>query len=260
MESFGAYLRRERELRGISLREVAQTTKISLRALEALEGDRFEELGGDVFVRGFLRNYARYMGLSADEIVLRYEEYALNLKPLPAIEATPEESAGVFDDRRNFFLIGGAMAGLLGVVVLIGMLSSSEPPAQEPIRLAAFPAAVTAPEEAAAPVSAPAEAKPAPAAVPAAAQAPQGAETGFELEITAEEPTYVKLWIDAGQPVERELPPGGEMRYRAQERVEILVGNAGGISLRLDGKPLPKLGASGKVRRRVITPQGVFPP
>jgi hypothetical protein len=240
-------------MRGIGLREVAQTTKISLHSLEALEGDRYEQLGGEVFVRGFLRNYARYLGLNPDDTVLRYEEYATKLKPAAPVEPPHDEPAGIFADRRNFLLIGGAMAALLAVVVLIGLLSSGKDPEPEPIRLAEFPAAATAPDETAAAmaVSAP---------VPAAQAAPAPQGPGFTLDIAADELSYVKLWVDADAPIERELPPGGQMRARARERIEILTGNAGGITLRVDGKPLPKLGASGRVRRRVITPQGVFPP
>ncbi len=67
--SFGTWLRRQRELREISLRDVADRTKISLRYLEAMEEDRFDLLPAPVFAKGFLREYARYVGLSPDEVV-----------------------------------------------------------------------------------------------------------------------------------------------------------------------------------------------
>ena len=72
MESIGTYLRRERELRGLSLEEVADTTRIPLRSLEQLEAGDYAELPGDTFVRGFLRAYARAVGLSSDEALARY--------------------------------------------------------------------------------------------------------------------------------------------------------------------------------------------
>lgn len=72
MESIGHTLRRERELRHISLEELAQTTRIPLKNLLLLEEDRFTDLPGDVFVRGFLRAYARAVQLDPDLMVDRY--------------------------------------------------------------------------------------------------------------------------------------------------------------------------------------------
>ncbi|HET6278909.1 MAG TPA: helix-turn-helix domain-containing protein [Candidatus Polarisedimenticolia bacterium] len=69
MASFGETLKRERETRNISLREIAETTKINIRHLEALEADRFAALPGGVFNRGFVRAYADYLGIDADEAV-----------------------------------------------------------------------------------------------------------------------------------------------------------------------------------------------
>lgn len=70
--SFGDELRRERELREISLREIAESTKISLRYLQALEGNRFEELPGGVFNRGFVRAYAQFIGVDDEAMVNAY--------------------------------------------------------------------------------------------------------------------------------------------------------------------------------------------
>ena len=68
-DSFGPWLRRQREIREIDLQEIADRTKISVRYLKAMEQDRFDLLPGTVFARGFLREYARYVGLSPDEVV-----------------------------------------------------------------------------------------------------------------------------------------------------------------------------------------------
>src|SRR4051812_40050433 len=70
--SFGDWLRRQRELREISLRDIAERTKISQRYLEAMEQDRFDLLPAPLFAKGFLREYARYVGLSPDEVVNHY--------------------------------------------------------------------------------------------------------------------------------------------------------------------------------------------
>src|SRR5215213_3364913 len=70
--SFGEWLRRQREMREINLRDIADRTKISLRYLEAMEADRFDLLPAPIFAKGFLREYARYVGLSPDEVVNHY--------------------------------------------------------------------------------------------------------------------------------------------------------------------------------------------
>ena len=70
--AFGDWLRRQREMREISLRDIADRTKISLRYLQAMEDDRFDLLPAPIFAKGFLREYARYVGLSPDEVVNHY--------------------------------------------------------------------------------------------------------------------------------------------------------------------------------------------
>jgi cytoskeleton protein RodZ len=72
MSSFGETLRRERELRQISLREIAEATKINLRYLDALERDDFRHLPGGVFNKGFVRAYAQFIGIDPETMVTAY--------------------------------------------------------------------------------------------------------------------------------------------------------------------------------------------
>jgi cytoskeletal protein RodZ len=72
MATFGETLKRERELRKISLREVSEATKIGLRYLEALEGNRFDQLPGGLFNKGFIRAYAKFIGLDGEAMVNAY--------------------------------------------------------------------------------------------------------------------------------------------------------------------------------------------
>jgi cytoskeletal protein RodZ len=72
MSSFGDELRRERELRRISLREIAEATKINVRYLDALERNDFEHLPGGVFNRGFVRAYSQYIGVDPEDMVNAY--------------------------------------------------------------------------------------------------------------------------------------------------------------------------------------------
>ena len=71
--NFGEYLRREREVRNIALQDVSRTTKIPLRSLERLEAGEYEALPGEVFVRGFIKSYARCVGLDDENALLLYD-------------------------------------------------------------------------------------------------------------------------------------------------------------------------------------------
>ena len=73
MPAFGENLRREREMRGVSLEEISSATKISLRFLEAIEREDFSKLPGGIFSRSFIRSYARYLGLDEERVVAEYQ-------------------------------------------------------------------------------------------------------------------------------------------------------------------------------------------
>ena len=74
IENFGSYLKHERELRGVPLEEISRITKIHIRFLEALEDNRFDELPGEVFIKGYIRSYANIIGSDVDEMLNSYEE------------------------------------------------------------------------------------------------------------------------------------------------------------------------------------------
>ena len=72
MESIGQYLRRNREERAMSMEEVSRSTRIPVASLERLESDQFDDLPGEVFVRGFLRAYARAISVPSEDVLARY--------------------------------------------------------------------------------------------------------------------------------------------------------------------------------------------
>ena len=101
MSSLGTYLRQERELRQISLEEVAQTTRIPLRMLQHIEDDDLERLPGDVFAKGFLKSYASTVGLDEAEVLERFGRRAEPTPedapaPAPITAVTPPESGRRF--------------------------------------------------------------------------------------------------------------------------------------------------------------------
>ncbi|MDQ3031314.1 MAG: helix-turn-helix domain-containing protein [Myxococcota bacterium] len=99
-EKVGRWLRQERELRQISLEELAQTTRIPLKMLQHLEEDRHEQLPGEVFARGFLRSYAKAVGIPEVEAVDRWSQMRrptnASTSPIAAATITPPERSRRF--------------------------------------------------------------------------------------------------------------------------------------------------------------------
>src|SRR5437667_2802916 len=98
MGPFGENLRRERELRSVTLEEISDATKISLRALQALEAEEFRKLPGGIFNRSFVRTYARFLGLDEDKVVAEFlavcpQSEDVDMQQLnPVKAATPKET------------------------------------------------------------------------------------------------------------------------------------------------------------------------
>ena len=133
MATFGETLRRERELRQVSLREVAEATKINVRHLQALERNDFGFLPGGAFTRGFIRSYARYIGIDDVEMVNAYlYELAQQEESVPTATLAGQ---GVDRLREHFHLSGNgggggrrrarALIAVCAVAVLLALASLS---------------------------------------------------------------------------------------------------------------------------------------
>jgi len=106
IENFGSYIKRERELRGVPLEEISRITKIHIRFLEALEDNRFDELPGEVFIKGYIRSYANIIGSDVDEMLNSYEESIGN----KLIEKGPNSQSKSTNTAKKY--IGFVIAGL----------------------------------------------------------------------------------------------------------------------------------------------------
>ena len=106
IENFGSYIKHERELRGVPLEEISRITKIHIRFLEALEDNRFDELPGEVFIKGYIRSYANIIGSDVDEMLNSYEESIGN----KLIEKGPNSQSKSTNTVKKY--IGFVIAGL----------------------------------------------------------------------------------------------------------------------------------------------------
>jgi len=234
-ESLGKYLKRERENRKLSLREVSKQIKVREPFLRAFEEDRRDLLPSVTYVKGFLSAYAKYLGLDSNEIILRYEAVSKS-EPIIRPEVLPRKR--MLWHPKYLWTIGGVI--IVGFIALYLLLSPSQPPVVPP-----------APEpEAKATIAQPPS--------PPVSEKPSAlAEKGISLDIKAVERTWVAIQID-GQPVrEATFQPGESFTFRAAKRIDLVLGNAGGLDMTFNERRLEKIGKSGEVVTVVFTPQGV---
>lgn len=118
-ETVGSTLRQRREKKRMSIAEVSRVTRIPVSTLESIEQDHFDDLPGEVFVKGFLKSYAQSVGLEADDIVARYtaSRRVSTVVPLPV--ASPVQAAREGQGRR----FGVAIALVLLLILFTLALS-----------------------------------------------------------------------------------------------------------------------------------------
>jgi cytoskeleton protein RodZ len=257
MADFGSSFKTARESMGLPLDQIATETRISTRFLEAIENEDFQVLPGGIFSRGFIRTYAERLGLDSEKAVAEYERIssyneAAVMEGLRVSSPPPEKS------NRILYPIA---IGALVLLVIIYYIATRESPvfvtASPP---AAAPATSPAPEPVAAPPISPpttevpaATTETAPVVPPAA---PVKDVLTLNLEVT--ETTWVKISADGTDVVAGEiLQPGTTRRYTAQSSIGVVVGNAGGLTIKVNNKPLRALGKSGQVRSITITPENL---
>lgn len=111
-ESIGAFLRRERELRKISLEEVSRQTCVKFEYLQAIENEHYEKLPGLTFAKGYLRAYASYIGLMPEDVLYRFDDFLEQLSgPVPE---TPPPS-----NERRFWIMALVFLLLAGAGIIL---------------------------------------------------------------------------------------------------------------------------------------------
>ena len=116
---FGSRMRRAREARGISLRQIAETTKLSVRALEALERNDISLLPGGIFSRAFVRSYAMEVGLDPEQTVREFlVQFPHDSVNLGSPHVPPEDYSD--DPPRGRWT--GTLVALLAISLLIGAI------------------------------------------------------------------------------------------------------------------------------------------
>ena len=265
MLELGTSFRNSRQSLNLSIEKIAQETRINPRFLEAIENERFDLLPGGIFNRGFIRTYAIRLGLDPDEAIQGYEKLFRAVETEPVQQAT-EPVRGKTTKIPVYYV---ALAGLLILIVVFYFmtrhkeppLTATKPAVAEPAVAPPpppEPAPIAVPEPVAAaavvpvpPVPSPAPPPPKPATVPV----PSASNASIVIELEVQEESWFKLSADGSDVVTSEvLPAGTTRRYTASNSMNVSIGNAAGVTLRVNGQPVSKLGRTGQVRNITITP------
>lgn len=246
LASFGEELRREREIRGISLKEIADATKISKRFLEAIERNDHHTLPAPVFTRGFVREYARYLGLNSEEMVNRYNFAAASddrIEKPPQIEKYPQTPVRDITPKpppkrgippAYARVNRSAIAITLIVIALAGVSYWAVQYKRDRDALAdSAPIPVATNSASAPPVLQPA--------------APQD-DSNLRLAIEVLDNAWVTLEADGKTVLNDEMKRGERRTFEASEAFRFrTIGNAAGLRLTLNGAAIPTLGEDGEV-------------
>jgi len=224
MTSLGTVLHDLREAKGVSLDDIARSTRVGRRYLEALESDDLGELPPPAFAKGFIRAYCAFLESSPDEALRLYREAVGETVEPARVQRSPYTPPS---RRVGPLLVGVVLFIALGAslfAVRIGFKGSPAPAPAVPVQ----PAPVRTEEP------------PRPA--------------GQRLLIRAVEPTWIRVQVDEGQVTEELMQAGAVREWTSARRFILTVGNAGGLEIDLNGRRIPPLGARGAVIQRVVLP------
>lgn len=232
-ESLGEYLKKERESRNISLEEVSRNTRIQEYLLRAIEEGRYDVLPSATYVKGFISAYARYLGLNTSEVILCYEK-AEKGRPKTLIEILP----------RKGDLKGIKKILIIGIVIWVSIIISYF---IYPLKSTKESIYIEKRENKIGEVSSPENTK----------SVHPSEEKFVSLKLKTSEKTWIRIKVNGE--VEREvmLMPGDRISYKAKDRIHLLIGNAGGIDITFNERPLEKFGKSGEVVTLLFTPERV---
>lgn len=280
----GEKLRSQRELLGLSLEEVEKHTHLRLHYLQALESGKLDSLPSPVQGRGMLNNYASFLGMDADQLLLRFAEGLQSRLSVKQAEAPPKERPSekrqsVLPSRvRRLFssevIIGGIVIAALIIFVLWGAirvfsLRSEQAPTGTAPSISDILLASATPTLTETPVpetpTIPANQALFPTQVLATDQ-----ETGeitlpeqsgnVQVNISVRQRAWLRVLVDGEIEFEGRILPGSAYSYSGETQVEILVSSASAIQVFFNQQDLGTLGPYGQVINQIFTPGGILAP
>jgi len=234
--NFGERLKRERELREVSIEELTKSTRISTRFLQALENEDWDRLPGGVFGHGFVRTIARYLGLDEESLIAEYD--LARAETLPQPSSKPEER---IPTPPKWIPVLAVFALLL---LVIGLFFAGRYGWR---RYVAHRAAT----HSGAPASAPKQSD-----TNAASSNSSGdpvSDAALHLSISTSAATRVRVLADGQLVLDAEVPAGETRRFSANEQFEVTAADSSAVLLEMNGKAMPPVGAPGASGKIVLT-------
>lgn len=241
MGTLGTYLRETREARGIDLRDAAQQTRISLQYLKALEEEDFAKLPGEVFVKGFLKNYGKFLQLNDAELMAKYGELRPQ-KTAPLVSAAPSgEQPAVATEQKTaqkisiepFVWAGGILIALI-LFFFIALPDRHSKKPQSTAKLLLSGQTLSAPTT--------------------TSNKPEK----LYLEVTALDNTWLLIRTDTSPQKKAVLKKEETLTWSADERFQLSYGSAGALKLSLNGKELTvQEQKNAVVRDLIVTASGI---
>ncbi|GLW08519.1 membrane protein [Microtetraspora sp. NBRC 13810] len=239
-EGIGATLAEARRAAGLTVSQLSARTRIREALIYAIERDDLSQCGGDFYARGHVRNIAKAVGLDPDATVARYDEIQGGVPgPVRAAKVFQADNPIKLRERRSpnwsmALLVALAIVVIFGIVRVMG--GEGERSADVRQRPGAPSAGQSAPPR------------------PAAA-APAGQASMVEVSVRTTAPSWLRVVDAKGRRLfTGTLPAGKTSTWKARDKVRIVIGNAGGVTLKVNGKDLGVPGAPGETVRRSFGP------
>lgn len=259
--SIGSLLRGARQSRGESLDDAARITRIGKGYLSSLEEDAFDRLPSPAYAKGFLRVYGKHLGLSPDDLIGMYEEQFGNFSAGDSGEerGVPSGVKGPSFNMGNRWTIPLLLLALVLVTATIVPERDPEPiPTYEepPVAGALVPQkSVQLPVSSAVKVSAPAAEEK--TTVEHESSIPETAATasvapGMILRMKVNQDCWLNINIDGTVSQQYDLRAGDLIEWKGERFFSLDLGNAGGVEIEFNGKPLPPAGEIGKSAHLVL--------
>jgi cytoskeletal protein RodZ len=253
-DTFGESLKREREMRGVTLEEVSAATRIATRFLKAIEDEQWDQLPGGVFNRGFVRAVARYLGLDEENIVAEYTLAVGDRQTVPVWTGSPP--AVTADQPWLAWIIAAIIVMALAAGGWFGMreflLRRAQKKASPSSLLDTTSAAAASSLTAAMPVGA--DGQGATSGAPTDSSNPASFPNDrFELKVVAAKRTKVIVVADKDVVFDGTMKAGENHFFNATDHFQVSAKDAGVVHLELNGKVLAPIGATGQEGKITLT-------
>jgi cytoskeleton protein RodZ len=246
---FGGTLRAARERRGLSLRQIANATKISIQTLEALEKNDIARLPGGIFSRAFVRSYALEVGLDPETAIQEF----MGQFPHDSVTAGHPASSQVEDheavesDRKMASTVVRLIAISVPIAAVVMYFGTAGRPITQTVEAPSETAAAappSVPPQATELAAVPAAINGAPGDRPAAAAIPADR---LIVQVLATRRAWVAATVDGRRAVQKEFQPGEAQTFEVIKEIVLTTGDSGGVNLTVNGMPAKPLGANGQV-------------